>query len=440
MKLTNYFGDDHAIIKALGILTVLILGTLIITLETKTLILLIAGSAFVAFILFSPVAGLCLLAFVGPFAGLMKIVPGVVTGNKLLGGLVAVSLFVHLALNRRNNFPTISIIILLYFLLVFLHLPILLWSSDPLDGLLSIGARFSVIGLAFLVAFIIRNPAQMKIFCGCATSGAALMGLYIIVFGMESLAGEYGKRLAAGTNENVLSHALAVGLLLSVFLLTEVSLARKALVLTLDFFILIAIGLTGSRGTWMALIIPLIIIPLAHSRMRLRTRIVALTFSAATIMAVAFGISKNFFGYWGQLVTERTSILTAESSGISTVSGGRMDYIWPVYLEEITKRPLFGSGFDARDYILRASHNDILNILAELGIIGFIVFAIFVWQLFKQIGRCENNSIRIPSLALLWFLLVAGMTHNTIYLKSFSLAIGMICSLLAIYGKTPEPR
>jgi uncharacterized protein YhhL (DUF1145 family) len=74
------------------------------------------------------------------------------------------------------------------------------------------------------------------------------LGTYVAFFKIENLAGDYGQRLAVGTNENVLAHGLAIGLLLSVFGFRNSGKFTKFLILVFDVFILYPESVRGQSA------------------------------------------------------------------------------------------------------------------------------------------------------------------------------------------------
>lgn len=428
MRFVNYQGHELTAAKVFCVLCAAALGILIPIIEIKVLLFGIIAASILVLILINPFLGVSVLAFSIPFAGMMKIIPGVVTANKLLGGVVVCSLVFYMATNRRLMNFEISRVIPVFFIFVLISLPTVLWSSNQYEGLEYFSTKLFTFGLILMISLALRTERQLKVFCAFACGGAALLGMYVAVFGMGNLVGKYGERLAGGSNENVLAHALAVSLLLSGFLFIHANKKVRVLVLVLDVFILIALGLTGSRGTWMALLVALLVLPIVRSGAGLYRRFMAMAALIGTISFIGFGIANDYFGAWGNLVLSRINELTS-STGISSFSGGRMSHIWPMYLEEFVKRPFWGGGYEVKLALGRASHNDFLTILTEMGLVGFVLFLLLMILVFKEIQRCDDHDFKSLAISMLGFLLFAGLTHNTIYLKSYALAIGVLLCL-----------
>lgn len=76
-----------------------------------------------------------------------------------------------------------------------------------------------------------------------------------------------------------------------------------------------------------------------------------------------------------------------------------------------------------------ASHNDWLKVGAELGILGILVYAVSWFVFFREAGRIEDGDVRLPLIALMFFILVFGQFHNTFALKSFALSVGVLAAI-----------
>jgi O-antigen ligase len=395
--------------------------------------------AILTVVLFKPFYGLCFLSVSIPYAGLLQIAPSF-TVNKVFAFWVLLAFLLGILIKKENLGFFSSNTLKLYF--VFLVYQIF---TFPFHGITpdSIEALFSktfLVGLIYLIAVIPQNYKEFKIFCVVSAAGSAFLGMYIALFGMGQMVGEYGTRLAVGTNENVLSHALAVGLLLSFFALKGSSKKLKYLILLLDMFSIYAILLTGSRGTWLALIFSIGLFPLFAPNIPFKKRMNYVLAGILVVSTVVLGLTYDLFGQWGHLVMNRLM----EHDTVSAAAGGRMSYIWPFYLARFFEKPLLGWGLGPSEYLGLSAHNDYLFIMVETGLVGILLYLTFCAFALKDILANKDSTIRLQALILFSFLLIGGLTHNTVTLKSYALALGALCFLARMNGQQskiqPKPR
>lgn len=427
-KLNSLFTQKYSVIAISSLIVVTALSFSL--LGPKDFFLMSTGVTILILVLMKPFYGLSLLAFSIPFAGILQVGPQL-TANKIFALWVLISFILgSLVKNERINVLSSTTMnsYLLFHVLILAVLAFGFVFSESLQGLFS---QFFLLGLVVLVAVIPQNFQQFKVVCLATAAGSCLLGLYTAFFGMGSLVGRYGTRLAAGTNENVLAHALGIGLIFSFFALQESTKRLKFLIIIMDFFTLYAIFLTGSRGTWMALILGVVLFPVFAQKIPLRKRMIYVFMGSLVIFILFIGLRNNYYGQFGQLISTRLS----EHDSISRAAGGRLDSIWPYYINKFYEKPLFGWGKGFSNDVGMAAHNDFLNIIVETGIIGFILFLNFLIFALKDILRNKDATLRLQSLILFVYLLVAGLTHNTLSLKSYALGIGALCFLAKMSNK-----
>ena len=165
----------------------------------------------------------------------------------------------------------------------------------------------------------------------------------------------------------------------------------------LAFFILIIL-ITQSRQVWLALVACILFAPLAHkliSNSRVSTRATVLTYSAfALIIAAASSIDI----VEQRITTEKSTIIKIVNLDLESVpdsgSIGLRIHLWLEAWEWIKKRPILGSGEDARELVITESeklpklvrdnfthlHNSHLETLVSFGLLGAaIIYFLIVW-------------------------------------------------------------
>ena len=144
----------------------------------------------------------------------------------------------------------------------------------------------------------------------------------------------------------------------------------------------LAIGLTGSRGGMLATIVALLIVPLTMTKLsvgRLVTTIALLVISGS--LAVAFV---------PETVIER--LATTRSEVQEGRIGGRLK-LWVAGSKAFARRPMLGygtSGFRTAiaPYLPtrpQVAHNSYLSVLVEQGIVGFVLFGLMFFAVFRAV-------------------------------------------------------
>ena len=355
----------------------------------------------------------------------MQVIPGLFTGSKALAILVMLS-FLPRVFSRGLGGLFASISLRWYVFIPLWSLFGIALARYQLSAALSVGIYIQIVGLGFLVAVIPRNYFQLRYVCLSALAGAAFLGLYIAVFGMSGLTAEHvsSGRLAGGQNENQLAHALCIGLLASGVAWEGSSKKTQLVIIFLNLFTVIAIGLTRSRGSWLALLISfgMGLTLTRHIKLKHKVAFVCISIFCGLIGIVL--LTKAGVGGMGHEIVERFHSITESKS-----SGGRLEWIWPMYLKTFYENPILGAGSGLGRMIGAASHNDYLRILAEQGIVGISLYIIMLFVFLRDALRIQYPWLKMAMVMMVFFLFFSGMTHNTVLLKSYGLAAGILGGL-----------
>jgi O-antigen ligase len=259
------------------------------------------------------------------------------------------------------------------------------WAKRP-D--LTSGAVFTLVlssALFPIVFAAIREPGHVRLVCGAFVAGAVLTAIYGVVTGSGTAPGDEGRLSSPGLNPNQLGGYLAVGAILAATLACNRRLSAPArtawaavAVLCLPLQLM-----TGSRGSLLGLIVALVAAPFVVRRGRRAG-------AAALVMACVLVGAASFATVVPDAISQR--ITHVDSSG-----SGRAD-IWRMGWRMVQAHPLTGVGagnfsISTIDYLLRpgvtqraiyivdepkVAHNIYLEVLAELGILGFALFGAIV--------------------------------------------------------------
>jgi O-antigen ligase len=222
----------------------------------------------------------------------------------------------------------------------------------------------------------------------------------------ENLGLVEGRYSASGFNENEVGIILALSLSMSCYLLARSAGPRWLWLLHIPVCVL-AICLTGSRGSFIASSVGLLMLPLSFASLsRAQRRLGILTLILLTAAAFVFVPLST----WQRLGTIRSEI----SEGTLT----KRTYIWAAGLDVYRQHPIAGVGagaFGASVYskldIPYVAHNSYLSVLVELGAVGAILFAALLAGLFRLAARLPTLESRAWTILLLtWAVAVSSVT------------------------------
>jgi len=404
----------------------------------------LAGSLFKYGILFF-IGCLILLRF--PFLGFLLLIilipaeelivlPGGRTGIFVLGILVAFFWLINVLFKNGKiciNKNTTLLAILLFFWGFISYF----WAEDQSIVLTRILNFLNLVIFYILFQDFVKDNRRLKtilfaIFFSCVICSIASIA-------MESQTDVKRISLTEGQNPNMLSLNLGVGLLLVPYVFRNLknNLLRGLLYIGV-FTLIIAIILTGSRSTWLAIPIAVLFVWLITKGKILRIQSGIIPGIILTLI-ITFLIHSNFISpYLSQRFI--TMIHPEETHGGS----GRLD-IWTVGLAMVEDNPVFGVGlsnFPVRfgDYIGKRTtwsgksygvhsgrdpHNIFLSIQAELGIIGIFLFFLFIWYIVKPLIVYLKDIRAVIGILLIIFALIYGFTHTIQWTKIFWLVFAI---------------
>ena len=283
----------------------------------------------------------------------------------------------------------------------------------------------TIFGFAFALFAILQNLLDpTRIYGVYERAGALPFGSFV------------NKHNAAAYLE--MCAALPLGLLFS----NAVEREKRLLYVTAAALIGIALVMSGSRGGLVSFLAMLIFLAVTSGETRTTRGLFIKIGLAAALVAAIVG---------GTILIGGDSALTrvAESANSSDPTSSRVQ-IWTTTLEIIKHYPVFGTGwaafpvaypqFDPMNGSERVeqAHNDYLQILADAGIVGAIIGAFFVFQLFRAGFRQieSSNSFRravaVGALAGCFAVLVHSIFDFVLHTTAVSLLFLALAVLAAI--------
>lgn len=396
----------------------------------------VAGGFVGCAVLLSPLVGICLLGMTLPLSGLLQLIPNVFTAAKGLAILVIIS-FLPRVLDRRTAdfFRSRSLrwmIGIAFYMLLLIPL-----SGYPTSGAYDWFLHLQMCALSILVATIPRSFGELRKICFWTAFGSGILGVYIALYGVSQLATNTD-RLNAGTNENELAFALVIGLILSAVAWVDAKPWARAAIVVVDLLAVATIVLTGSRAACVALPTAVTLAAVVSGRIGMKVRAKFFTIAVGLGCLGLTLVLADAIGNSGEFMKSRFEALFEERQ---YVSGGRTQYIWPLYIEAFQESPVIGKGLGFARSTGIASHNDWLKLAAESGIVGILFYAFVFFVFYSEARKIQDGSVRLPLMSLLLFILIFGQFHNTFALKPFALTVGVLAGLanLGMCARKPDP-
>lgn len=414
---------------------------------------LIAGVG--VFIVFrSLLAGLALfviLTFPGELPGALGAGP---TLAKPLGVVIVVSWLLLIAGDRERQVPFLprDAPVLSYTLLALLFwaLASMVWASDRSLTLHSVSRLLQLVALVFVTYSAIRKPKDLLILVWALLVGAMATSVYALANGTL----RYGRLTAGIFNPNFFAAELIVAIIVATFLLvsTRSAFVRVLLLVFLATFS-IAFVQTQSRSGLTALGVASVVAVVVAGPVRGRL-------TAIVLVVAAIGLVYYVYAAPPGLRARVTSI----TAGAGTASPLRED-TWQIALRATGDHPVLGVGLgnfpaiESRYFISNLNiaevgslrqdqlvvHNTYLEVLAELGIVGLLLFIAVLASTFGRaaasLGRIERDDALTGLLARALTAATVGLFTSYVfnsgeYEKQLWLLLGMLTAA-ALLGRKP---
>jgi O-antigen ligase len=303
------------------------------------------------------------------------------------------------------------------------------WSLNVDKTVESFLTYLQLLGMAFIIWDIYVTPAALKSGLQAYVLGAAVAAVSTIYNGMHGVE-YYSQRYAgAGFQVNDIALILAMGIPLSWYLTLNENNGKRRFWLNLINYVYIplaflAIVMTGSRAGLIATFPGFIFIFISLSRLGFFQRILLLILVIGSLFAV-----KPFFpeASVGRLANT-TSVITHGDLN------GRLE-IWREGLQLFYKHPFLGVGsgaFASSTTIGKAGHNLAVSMLAETGIIGFVLFSILMAMIIYHALRQPKWS-RLLWLSVLLAWAMAAFTHNWEHRKQTWVFLSLVSASAGLY-------
>lgn len=418
----------------------------------KLAIVAAIGAGFVLLVSVDLAAGLAIFGFFS-FLELLHLGSAVSVG-KLGGALLALGWIAFLSSREdaKSDFlsvhPAISLVLGVFMGWIALSA---FWAESSAAVTSALG-RYLLNAILFLIVFsAVRTRRQATLVATGFLAGAVAAGVYGLLFANTAVPTGYTGRLAGGDlDPNELASALVAGMALSVGLAASLKNPGPRLAaLAAGGFCFLAAMLTGSRGGLVALTCMLIGAVVFGGRWRAPLAI------AGVLVAAGAGLYISVLA--PAPVRERIETTTGESP----IQEGRTT-LWQIGERMVRAHPVTGVGAgnfqtSARRYLLQpgaifrsdtvlngsqVTHNTYLQTAAELGLVGFGLFAtIVVFSLgclvraargFREALDVRGEALARGMLIAMIGMLAADFFISEMFSKQLWLMLGIGPAMLAI--------
>jgi probable O-glycosylation ligase (exosortase A-associated) len=295
----------------------------------------------------------------------------------------------------------------------------------------------------FIIACVVQSMEDYRRIAWALLASVSLLTIFTV---MEKIPGRVSVTWTYDPND--LAFVLVVALPVSVFFFSENKGVKKVLIGGIIALSLIAILLTMSRGGFVALVIVSLFLLFKGWRKRPLTPL--MYFIVVGIILMNFAPQ----GFW-----ERMSTILHPETEYDQTLGGRT-IIWRRGIDMMLENPVFGVGANAFHIAEGLSHADIggkwstahnsfIQIGAELGVIGLLLFIGLIYTSIKSMRALRRLVQNDPQFGnILWLThaievgligyMVAGFFLSQAYSSILYFLLGLGVSLKKILMQTVE--
>lgn len=313
-----------------------------------------------------------------------------------------------------------------------------LTSADILYGLKKFLEKYILHVAAMLPVLLICDKKKIFMLAVLLLFGTFFSNLIVIGEGILN----FDKVWRFGGTLTSMSQGSLIAVALPVYAVLIMHVKDKKFFIVAAVVGFLAMLFNGTRGVWIETIILIPVVVLIYSKNKLKSFGIVLL-----ILAIAGGI----FAATPNLSKRFSSI-----SNLRTRSVTERFLMWDSAFNMFKDNPVFGVGYGqykfayqneyispkAREKTQEHAHNNVIQMLAECGIVGAAAF-IFLWGYFSyfslKMWRSEKNFVWLLFFCILWGTMLHGMTEfnfeTSVTSKIFWYSLGMCIAYSRIEKK-----
>jgi O-antigen ligase len=351
--------------------------------------------------------------------------PGRVEPSTLAGLLFITAALFHPRICFRK--PSTPVLWFGVFLIAMICISLLLNATHPAYMYRRSFQIFYLLGMLYVASNIMRiEKLGIVAMAGYASGAVVLAALQLSGIAAEPWDRGVGSRVTAfATHPNQLALNFVMGALALIGLRFAQGAKKYLPNLLLGILLLVlaaAIVESGSRGGLMAMATGLIVLCFQPGGLRVRMAVISL-------VALAFA------GF-GVLVLQSPSTMERLSATVSDRNVAGRDRIYPIALEMVSERPVFGWGMAENTFQLQSRfqekgqqskdvHNLVLYVLTATGWVGFIPFCIGLLLAIRGAWKARRSIFGIVPLAMIMSIMVASLGLTLIQTKVFWMVLAL---------------
>jgi O-antigen ligase len=417
-----------------------ILAAILISYDNFTLLLILIGILCAPIVVKNYFLGLLVFVFLIPFeAGFLTVGgAGFLSYTRILGLLVFAGWLIKtLVISRLKLITTLMPLLIL----------LIIWAAISLSWAMNVNAAttrlLSILQLVGLFLILINEVNTQERFWKVlfAFSISCYILCFLGILRAINLPGGTLLTLAEGQGPKGYSYFVGIGLLFSVVLFI-LGPRKYKIFAALGFFLsLFPLFAIGQRGSPFALALAFFSILFVARKRRARILIFGILF--VILIIVGFYAVTNL-GWIDVFIVDRWSV----ESVVETRGSSRLD-IWEAGFEIFLQNTVFGVGLNNFPYAhalhagrFKGSHNDLLLILVELGLVGFIIYSVFITKatiklihVFLRNLRAQEYLLLTLVLGFLIFTIAIGLTSDLVWRKATWLIYGLAATMPSIITK-----
>lgn len=333
--------------------------------------------------------------------------------------LLLIFIFFFISIIRKEYIYSVNNIIIAYALFVVFAFATSFWGLGFTESSFRSAQLFLILINIFLIYNIIKQYNLLNTFLNGILLGAFVNFIFVlgIVPAPFPIIDINGLRYF-GTlgNPNTLSLIMVTSMLSSMIYLRRAEKINKILYYYQYFNILISmyiIFLTVSKkGIFAGTLLLSIFIFLNMKTPKNFFKLAFFIGIGATILLNYVNLD-DFFTFYDRIIHRFTAMQTSLSSGnnLGTSTGERMYFI-ELGLKYFTEKPLIGYGINNFNMVARTySHNNYVELLFGVGLIGTLIFYSIYFQLFKIVFFMKDYYLKVIFIAYILILLILDMAN-----------------------------
>ncbi|NLI11049.1 O-antigen ligase family protein [Pelotomaculum propionicicum] len=398
---------------------------------TGSLLIVVVAALVVPLMIWKPFLGLTGMLLLVPFEELTKFGFSF-TLVKVIGAATFIFWFFQTIFKRQK----IKTDLFLWVALLFLAWSScsLLWTVDRDNGIDAILTIIQLVLFYLMSCNLIDSDKKLRAVMGSYIIGATIAAI-IAILGVYEAGFATRASVSSTQDPNHFACAISVGLILAIYLTCTCRGYQRFLYSASGFLLALGLLLSGSRGTWLAVLASIV-----AAGLYTKSRIFKITLFAAILIVVLL-FNSVIINAMPPLIAERiVSIAVLGDRGC-----GRLD-IWMVGLEMVKENWLTGVGIYGfptayNDYLLKSyngikdrdvmldAHNSFLCLLAELGLLGLLLYSMFWLVSWKYTGRLPGDPEKTLGICMLVYLFFASLTGTEYKMKFFWVGLLIINKL-----------